>query len=125
MISLNPFELFYYAAAAWAVSYMLTSTQGAGGMFVKLREWRKGKWHGRIYNPEYTISTLSNSLVPEPDRVLGGDIKYHGLLDCIICTMPWVALILHIIGVNIITDALAIAGIALWVHGFTNWRVNM
>jgi len=48
-----------------------------------------------------------------------------GLTHCIICLMPWVALILSSMGRNIITDALAIAGVGLWFHGFTSWRMSL
>jgi hypothetical protein len=34
-------------------------------------------------------------------------------------------LILSLIGRNVVTDALAIAGVALWLHGFTGWRLNL
>jgi hypothetical protein len=43
----------------------------------------------------------------------------------IICLMVWAALILSLIGRNVVTDALAIAGVALWLHGFTGWRLNL
>lgn len=48
-----------------------------------------------------------------------------GLTNCIICLMVWAALILSLIGRNVVTDALAIAGVALWLHGFTGWRLNL
>lgn len=48
-----------------------------------------------------------------------------GLTACIICLMVWAALILSLIGRNVVTDALAIAGVALWLHGFTGWRLNL
>lgn len=51
-----------------------------------------------------------------------GHLPLGGLTGCIICLMPWLALLLHTVGVNIVTDALAIAGVALWLHGFTGWR---
>lgn len=44
-----------------------------------------------------------------------------GLTTCIICLSIWVALILRLIGANVITDALAIAGLALWVHRYSGW----
>lgn len=44
-----------------------------------------------------------------------------GLTTCIICLMIWVALILRLIGSNVVTDALAIAGLALWIHAYSNW----
>lgn len=44
-----------------------------------------------------------------------------GLTSCIICFSVWVAIVLRVIGANIIIDALAIAGIALWIHRYTGW----
>lgn len=48
-----------------------------------------------------------------------------GLASCIICLLPWVALILRLIGRNIVFDAFAIAGVALLLHGYTGWRHNI
>lgn len=48
-----------------------------------------------------------------------------GLTSCIICLMIWTALALRLIGHNIVTDALAVAGVALWLHSFTGWRIKM
>lgn len=48
-----------------------------------------------------------------------------GLTTCIICLSIWVAIVLRVIGLNIVTDALAIAGVALMLHSFTGWRIDM
>lgn len=48
-----------------------------------------------------------------------------GLTTCIICLSIWVAIVLRVIGANIVTDALAIAGVALWIHSYTGWRIDM
>ena len=117
---MTPFELLYYAAASWAIAFMATSTDGPFGIFARAREWRSGRWHGRIQEPEMVVTTSANTSY-EQTQVKGGEVKYHGLLDCVICLMFWIALILHFIGVNIVTDAFAIAGIALWVHAYSSW----
>jgi len=74
----------------------------------------------------YLAYVISNSVGPFRIFVL---IRHYlplgGLTTCIICLMPWIAFILHTIGHNPFTDALAIAGGALWVHGFTSWRMNL
>lgn len=56
---------------------------------------------------------------------LRAHIPLGGLMVCIICLSVWVALVLRLIGSNPITDALAIAGIALWAHSYFGWRINM
>jgi len=48
-----------------------------------------------------------------------------GLTTCIICLSVWVALVLRLIGANVVTDALAIAGVALFLHSYTGWRHNI
>ena len=56
---------------------------------------------------------------------LRAHLPLGGLTTCIICLSVWVALALRLIGANVVTDALAIAGVALWIHGFTSWRMNL
>lgn len=121
---MTPFDLLKLAAATWYLSYALVSTHGVFGMFDKLREFKGGRWHGRIKSPEYVVSFHENTSY-ETTGLMGGEIIHQGLLDCIICTSIWVALALLLIGSNVVTDALAVAGFALWVHGFTSWRINM
>lgn len=48
-----------------------------------------------------------------------------GLTTCIVCLSVWVALGLVLIGRNPVTDALAIAGVALWFHSYTGWRMTI
>jgi hypothetical protein len=108
-------EWLYFAAAAWYISYAVTHTHGPFGVFERLREFNGGRWHGRSLYPTKIIMDGTNSRVEN-------EIQKDGLLDCIICLMPWVALILYLIGVNVVTSALAIAGLALWLHGYSGWR---
>jgi hypothetical protein len=44
-----------------------------------------------------------------------------GLTACIICLSIWVSLALLLIGANIVTDAFAVAGVALWAHAYSSW----
>ena len=112
-------DWLYYAAAAWFVAYTVTKMHGPFRVFVRLREWRDGRWHGRHFRlvKVEVESDLSATWTQESMN--------DGLLDCIICLMPWVALILRLIGANVILDAFAIAGIALMLHGYTGWRHNI
>lgn len=48
-------------------------------------------------------------------------ISLQGLTSCIICFSFWAALILRLIGSNVVTDAFAIAGVALWIHAYSSW----
>jgi hypothetical protein len=48
-----------------------------------------------------------------------------GLTTCIICMSPWLALIFRVAGEGVILDALSIAGLALILHGWAQWRYNI
>lgn len=113
-------ELITLAASAWYLAYILTQLAGPFGLFEKVREWKGGRWHGRIKSDEYVIQNAIGT-DNESTKIMGGDIIHNGLFDCIFCTAFWAAIILRLIGTNVVTDALAIAGVALWFHGFTNW----
>lgn len=110
---MTAFEWLRLAAAAWYLAYAITSTHGPFGVFEKLREFKGGRWHGR------TVKWIEQPPGIAPTFLQTG---HDGLLDCIICLMFWFALILRLMGSGIIIDALAIAGAALWLHGFTGWR---
>lgn len=113
------FELFYYAAASWYLAYAVTKTDGPFGVFVHGRDWREGRWHGRV------------RVIVENHDAITYEASYEtatarsGLLDCQVCLSFWVALMVVIIGRNIITDALAVAGLSLWIHSFTHWRIDV
>jgi len=44
-----------------------------------------------------------------------------GLTACIICLSVWVAWALLAVGANFIVDGFAVAGVALWIHAYSNW----
>lgn len=111
---MTPFELLKLAAACWYVSYIVTNKPGLFGIFERLREFKGGRWHGRTY--EYDIRSS------DPKVKM---LQPTGLLDCIICLAPYVALVLVLIGANVVTDAFAVAGVALWVHSYSGWRMNI
>lgn len=50
-----------------------------------------------------------------------------GLTTCIVCLTLWVALIISwiMIGYVDIIQCAAIAGGALWLHGYTGWRIDI
>lgn len=105
-----PFEFFKLTLAVWYVAYAVTSTHGPLGMF----EWMREKLpHGR-----HGIS----GIIVSGDDVTQIEKPHNGLLDCIICFAPWVALGLLAVQVELIRDVLALAGGALLLHSFTGWR---
>lgn len=108
-------RLIEIALAGWYISNAVTNTHGPGGVF----EWiREHVWHGRT---RYADGALMHGYT-----VIREDIKqvHNGLLDCIICLMPWMCLILWLVPDGIIVWAFASAGLALLLHGYTNWRYN-
>ena len=110
-------ELLTLAASSWYVAFVVTSTAGPFHVFEWMRNFKGGRWHGRtIFPKEITVVGLN-----KPDVKVKGDIQKDGLLDCIVCLCIWVALILRLIGSNVVTDALAIAGVALWIHAYSSW----
>mgnify|MGYP001613323244 CR=1 FL=1 len=114
--------LLKLAAATWYVAYVLTSSDGPGGVFAWIREH---VWHGRhgvadiaqITERDNTGAIL-NTYKTKPHY------PRNGLLDCPVCLSIWVAIILLLVPDGIIVQALAVAGIAMWAHGFTNWRLG-
>lgn len=112
------FELLTLAAGTWYLAYCITATHGPWGVFEKLREFKGGRWHGR--------SKPVDVYTPNKEMVAYVQKYQDGLLDCIICTSVWVAFALCMLrGHNDLIDAFAVAGIALLLHGFTGWRINM
>lgn len=123
---MTPFELITLAAAAWYVAYILTNLPGPFGSFARAREWRGGRWHGRVYSVKYTVVTKDDYVaVPIPPQEYGGELVYHGLFDCILCTIFWVAQIIAFITGHSILEGIAVAGIGLWAHSWFGWRIDM
>ena len=52
-------------------------------------------------------------------------IPLGGLTSCIICLAPWVAAALYLLHIDALTNVLAIAGVALWAHSYSNWRMKL
>ena len=44
-----------------------------------------------------------------------------GLVACIICLSIWVAFVLVLVTGHTVLDAFALAGVALWIHAYSNW----
>lgn len=103
-------DLLIYAAASWYIAFAITSTFGPFHIFERLKEWRGGRWHGRTNNGTYADKN------PPPSGW-----NHDGLLDCIICLSIWVSLALVLIGMNIVIQAFAVAGVALWLHAYSSW----
>lgn len=110
-------DLLTISAATWWVSYVLTSSDGPLDVFKRLREWRSGRWHGR---------SKAYYKLPDTDTQYGaaGYKDRIGLLDCIICTSIWIAVVFTLAPMGWVTQAAAVAGVALWVHGFTGWKYS-
>ena len=45
-----------------------------------------------------------------------------GLLECPICLAPWIAFILLNAPYGVLTQAFAVAGVAMILHGWSGWR---
>jgi len=93
---------------------------GLRGCSVRLRNWRKGTWHGR--------NNIPVRVPPRDDHPEDFKSMDDGLLDCVICLMPWVAALFYglwIVGLSPVVYIFAAAGLALWMHGYTGWRINM
>lgn len=118
-------ELLTLSAAAWYVAYAVVKTSGPFAVFKRVRDWRGGRWHGRRGLP--TWAEWTNPETHETHRT--HDIyDSDGLLDCIICAEVWASLLMVILwygGASIIVNVLGVAGLALWVHGFTHWRMDI
>lgn len=115
-------NLLITSAASWYIAYAVTSTHGAFGMFEALREWRGGRWHGR-HGYEYTnaVSEHARSLPPKTIATLAN----NGLLDCIVCLIFWLALIIGYLQGLTLIESIAAAAVGLWFHGYTGYRYNV
>lgn len=117
---MSPFDFLKLILGVWYIAYAVTNTHGPLGVF----EWMRNATvfgysiHGRhgvpmryrhVEHGEVTVD--SGPIYPE-----------NGLLDCIICFAPYVALALLLINVQGVRDVLALAGGALLLHSFTGWR---
>ena len=110
-----PFEFLKLMLGVWYIAYAVTATDGPRGIF----EWMREKLpHGRHGAPTFARGVLSDGTEYETDKIYPA----NGLLDCIICFAPWVALALLTVQVDVIRDVLALAGGALLLHSFTGWR---
>jgi hypothetical protein len=117
-------DLLIRIAAVWYISYCLVSTQGPVGVFLRLRNWRGGRWHGRRAYAVYSGGGVrSADAQPENTQVLR-KTELHGLLDCQVCLAVWVALIVMLVPAGVLLDALGVAGVGLWVHSYSGWRAN-
>jgi hypothetical protein len=105
-------DLLMLSAATWYLSFALTNTDGPGSVF----EWiREHVWHGRRKGVEKS----------ETSGIEYPMIQKNGLLDCIVCLSIWIALLLALLTGHTVLDGIAVAGVSLWVHGFTGWRYNV
>lgn len=114
-------KLLELVAASWYIAYVLTNKGGPFNLFMRAREAGGGLWHGRVYNVKYTVATKEDGVVPTPTKEYGGEMIVPGLMDCIICMLPYTSLLLWLINSDYLTIPFAIAGLALWAHSYTGW----
>lgn len=110
---MTPLDLITLAAASWYVAYVLVKTHGPMSIFERMREFKRGRWHGRTLQPDF--------FEDGKPRLHGNGINNDGLFDCIVCTMFWVAQVAAFVTGHSILDGLAVAGIALWIHSYSGW----
>jgi hypothetical protein len=55
-------------------------------------------------------------------EILRKSIPHGGLLECPICLSPYMAMILLLVPMGVVVQALALAGAAMLLHGFSGWR---
>lgn len=116
---MTPFEFLKITLASWYISHAVTSTNGPMGVFHWMRETLA---HGRVVYEYPIIETDGKGNITAEHKP--GDIKFSGLLDCILCLAVWVALVLILVRRRawIVIDPAAAAGGALLLHSFTGWR---
>ena len=106
-------SLFIIACASWYLSFALVKTDGPGGVFEWLREHVP---HGR-----HGVQSME-LIAPGKEKIT---LMHNGLLDCQICLIIWIALLLTLAPMGIVTYALAAAGLGLLLHGLTGWRISL
>lgn len=107
---MTPFDLLRLILAVWWIAYAVSNTDGLFKSF----KWVRDKLpHGRTWVFDIRVGDGN-----------GKSQLKDGLLDCIICLAPWVALILILLNVEIVLNVFAVAGGAVLLHGYTGWRVN-
>jgi len=110
-------HLIELVAASWYIAYVLTNKGGPLNLFARAREAGGGRWHGRI---DSKAIAYTNPVTKEIDFTTT-QTEVPGLMDCIVCMLPYVALILWLIDSPYLTIPFAIAGLGLWAHSYTGW----
>jgi len=114
---MTPFDFIKLTFGVWYIAHAVTGTHGPLGVF----EWMREKLpHGRRKGKPGI--TRIDDVTGEREVVSEKQSTFPGLLDCIICFAPWVALGLLLVPVEALRDVLALAGGALLLHSFTGWR---
>lgn len=52
-------------------------------------------------------------------------LSLGGLTSCIICLIFWLALLIGYTEGLMLVESIAAAGVGLWFHGYTGWRLNL
>lgn len=107
-------RLLIIALSTWYLSHALTATSGPGNIFAWARE---NIPHGRT-------KVLVEAGIIDGKPYTKWEWGKNGVLDCVICAAPWIALGLWLVPDGVIVWALAAAGLALLAHGLAGWRYN-
>lgn len=81
-------------------------------ILIALATWYVSYSLTSTHGPYNVFSTLRNKL------------PHGGLLDCPVCLSFWAALILLLVPMGIVVQALALAGGAMLLHGWSGWRFS-
>lgn len=112
-------KLIELVAASWYVAYVLINKGGPFNWFARAREWREGRWHGRTTT--FHVYTHEPITKQQQETIVKGE---SGLLDCIICILPYVGFgwwLIDQVGADVVMIPFAISGLALWAHSYTGW----
>ncbi len=116
-------DLVLIGLATWYWAYALTSTHGPLGVFDWIRDVIP---HGRTselrVKPDVDREFKRGEIIPKEYLDKTYTQKIPGLLDCPICLAFWVALAFLLAPMGVFTQASALAGAAMLMHGLAGWR---
>lgn len=116
---MNITDLILRIAATWLLAYSFTSLDGPGAVFARMREWRKGKWHGR-HGGDFVIVSFESGT--QTTHEVKRDPPRNGLLDCIVCFSAYVGLLVMLAPDGVLLQGFGVAGVAMWAHSYMGWK---
>lgn len=110
---MTPIDLLLRIGATWLLAYSFTQLGGPLNIFLRARERRAGRWHGRFSIFEFDENGKNT-----------GNIKItrEGILDCIICTATWIGVIVMLAPDGVLLQGFGIAGLGMMLHSYTGWK---